>query len=119
MILNAGALHGYPGKHLNQATINAPIATIDTLPANNLAQATVTILISTILSITKTNAVFTLAAGQTSSCAICPAGLISLTALQGSGITLNTFPASSNLVLTVICGVTATGQSHVVARQLA
>ena len=61
---------GYPGTQLNQATITAPIGTIDPLPANNLAQATVTILVSTSLGITKTNAVSKLTAGQTTSYAI-------------------------------------------------
>ena len=152
MALNAGALHGYPGTQLNQATITAPIGTIDPLPANNLAQATVTILVNISLGITKTNAVSELTAGQTtsyaitafndgsaaadgsivrdfvsaglgwaklvctsvscsaSSSAICPVAPISLAALQRSGVTRDTFPASSNLVSTVICGVTATGQ---------
>lgn len=138
---------GATGTQLNQATITAPIGTIDPVLTNNLAQATVTIPVSTSLGITKTNAVTTLTAGQTTSYAItafndgpaaadgtivrdpvsaglvctsvtcsasggaiCPVAPISMAALQGSGLTLDTFPASSSLVLTVVCGVTATGQ---------
>ena len=41
--------------------------------------------------------------------AICPTAPISIAALQGAGLSLDTFPASSNLVFAVICGVTATG----------
>jgi len=134
------------GTQVNQATVTAPIGTIDPTPANNNAQATVTIPVSTSLGITKTNAVSMIAAGSTTtytvtafndgpaaadgtivrdpvstglSCtsvtctanggAICPGPPIAMSALQGAGLTLDTFPASSNLVFTVICGVTATG----------
>ncbi len=40
--------------------------------------------------------------------AICPASTVS--AMQGSGITIATFPSNSSLTFTVTCGVTATGQ---------
>jgi uncharacterized repeat protein (TIGR01451 family) len=40
--------------------------------------------------------------------AICPASSVS--AMQGSGITIATFPSNSSLIFTVTCGVTATGQ---------
>jgi uncharacterized repeat protein (TIGR01451 family) len=39
--------------------------------------------------------------------AICPASSVS--AMQGSGITIATFPSNSSLTFTVTCGVTATG----------
>ena len=134
------------GTQVNQATVTAPVGTIDPTPANNNAQATVTIPISTSLGITKTNAVSTLTAGSTTSytvtafndgpaaangtaikdissaglvctsvtCnasggAICPIAPISIATLQGAGLSLDTFPASSSLVFNVVCGVTATG----------
>lgn len=137
---------GATGTQLNQATITAPIGTIDPVPSNNLAQATVTIPVNTRLGITKTNVVSTLTAGQTTSytitafndgpaaadgtvvkdissagllctsvtCvgsggAICPTAPIAITAMQGAGLSLATFPGSSSLMFTVICGVTATG----------
>ncbi len=40
--------------------------------------------------------------------AICPASTVN--AMQGSGITIATFPSNSSLTFTVTCGVTATGQ---------
>jgi len=145
VVLRATA--GGVGNQVNQATITAPVGTIDPTPTNNVAQATVTIPISTNLSVTKTNAVSTLTAGQTTSYAItvsnngpaaadgttvrdpvstglsctsvscsasggaiCPGPPVSLGAFQGAGVSLDTFPASSNFVFTIICGVTATGQ---------
>ena len=144
IVLRATA--GGVGTQVNQATVTAPIGTIDPTPANNIAQATVTIPISTSLGITKTNLVTTLTAGQTTSytvtafndgpaaadgsivrdsvsaglvctsvsCsanggAICPGSPVPLAAFLGAGVSLDTFPASSNLVFTVVCGVTATG----------
>ena len=140
------ARSGATGTQLNQATITAPIGTIDPTPANNQAQATVTIPVSTSLGVTKTNLVTTLVAGSTTTytvtafndgpaaadgailkdissvglvctsvtCsatggAICPTAPISITAMQGAGLSLDTFPGSSNLVFSVVCGVTATG----------
>ncbi len=41
--------------------------------------------------------------------AICPTPL-TIAALQGAGLTIATFPASSSVTLGVVCGVTATGQ---------
>lgn len=58
---------GGTGTQLNQATITAPIGTIDPTPANNQAQATVTVPVSTSLGVTKTNMVSTLIAGSTTS----------------------------------------------------
>ena len=144
VVLRATA--GGVGTQVNQATVTAPIGTIDPTPANNIAQATVTIPISTSLGITKTNMVTTLTAGQTTSytvtafndgpaaadgtivkdissaglvctsvtCsasggAICPSAPIAIAAMQGAGLSLATFPGSSSLIFTVICGVTATG----------
>ncbi len=40
--------------------------------------------------------------------AICPSNSVS--AMQGSGLTIATFPSNSSLTFTVTCGVTATGQ---------
>ncbi|MGB4117281.1 MAG: hypothetical protein WBK51_12115 [Polaromonas sp.] len=144
--INLRAKAGATGTQLNQATITAPIGTIDPVLTNNLAQATVTIPVSTNLGITKTNVVATLTAGQTTSysitafndgpaaadgtvvrdmasaglsctsvtCsasggAICPSSPIPIASMLGSGLSLDTFPASSSMVFTVICGVTATG----------
>jgi uncharacterized repeat protein (TIGR01451 family) len=144
--INLRAKAGATGTQLNQATITAPIGTIDPVLTNNLAQATVTIPVSTSLGITKTNVVGTLTAGQTTSYAItafndgpaaadgtvvrdvpstglscttvtcnasggaiCPTSPIPISAMLGTGLSLDTFPASSSMVFTVICGVTATG----------
>lgn len=40
--------------------------------------------------------------------AVCPAGL-SLSSLQGTGVTISVFPPSSSLTFALTCGVTATG----------
>jgi uncharacterized repeat protein (TIGR01451 family) len=145
IVLRASA--GGVGTQVNQATLTAPVGTIDPTPSNNVAQATVTIPISTNLSVTKSNGVGTLTAGQTTSYAItvsnngpaaadgttvkdplsaglsctsvtcsssggaiCPGPTVVLSTFQSAGVSLDTFPASSNVVFTMVCGVTATGQ---------
>jgi uncharacterized repeat protein (TIGR01451 family) len=49
------------------------------------------------------------AAVGTSCAASVSAGSVTLANLQGSGIPINSFPASSSLTFQVICGITATG----------
>ena len=68
IVLRATA--GGVGTQVNQATVTAPVGTIDPAPTNNIAQATVTIPVSTNLSVTKTNSVSSLVAGSTTSYAI-------------------------------------------------
>ncbi len=122
-----GVIDPTPANNVAQATVTIPISTNLSVTKTN-AVNTVTAGTTTSYAITVSNNGPAAADGTTvrdpvsaglactsvtcnaSGGAICPGPPVSLSAFQGVGVSLDTFPASSNVVFNIICGVTATGQ---------
>jgi uncharacterized repeat protein (TIGR01451 family) len=146
--VRAPLLSSFAGTATNTVAITLTGTTVDVTPSNNVVTVTSTVSPAGNLAVTKTNAVSTLAAGQTTSytitvsnsgpghatntlvtdpattglsctsvscsvgsgAAVCPvAPALSIANLQGSGVTIASFPANSSLNFQVQCTVTATG----------
>ncbi len=121
----AGLIDPTPSNNVAQATVTVPVSTNLSVAKTN-AVSSVTAGSTTSYSVTATNngpasannTVLTDAAVpglicSTVSCsasggAVCPASP-TVSALQSPGLNLSIFPASSALVFSVVCGVTATG----------
>ncbi|MEO6017920.1 MAG: DUF11 domain-containing protein, partial [Polaromonas sp.] len=120
-----GLIDPTPSNNTAQATVTVPVSTNLSISKTNVV-TTVTAGSTTSYSVTASNngpasadnSVVRDAAVPGLSCntvscsasggAVCPASPTVAT-LQGSGLNLSIFPASSALVFTLVCGVTATG----------
>ena len=122
-----GTIDPTPTNNIAQATVTIPVSTslgitktnaVSTLAAGSTTSYTITVFndgpASADGSVVKDPVSIGLSCTSvtctSSGGAICPTSPIAISALQSTGLTLSTFPASSNLVFSVICGVTATGR---------
>ena len=122
-----GTIDPTPANKVAQATVTIPVSTdlstsktngVSTLTAGQTTSYAITVNNNDPAAADGTTVRDPVSAGlactsvtcSASGGAICPASPISLASFQGAGVALNTFPASSNVVFTVICRVTATGQ---------
>ena len=122
-----GTIDPTPANNVAQATVTIPVSTdlstsktngVSTLTAGQTTSYVITVSNNGPASADGTMVRDPVSAGlactsvtcSTSGGAICPVSPISIASFQGAGAALNTFPAGSNVVFTVICGVTATGQ---------
>ena len=121
-----GTIDPTPTNNQAQATVTIPVSTslgitktnaVNTLEAGSTTSYTVTAFNdgpaaadgAIVRDISSSGLVCTSVTCSASGGAICPTAPISINALQGAGLSLDTFPGSSNLVFSVNCGVTATG----------
>ena len=121
-----GVIDPTPATNVAQATVTTPVSTNLSISKTN-AVTTLNAGSATSYTITASNngpaaadgSVFKDPTATGLSCssvtcsasggAVCPGAPISLSALQGAGVNLAIFPASSALAFSVVCGVTATG----------
>ena len=120
-----GTIDPTPTNNQAQATVTIPVSTSLGITKTNLVTAlvagtttsyTVTVFNdgpaaadgTIVKDISSAGLVCTSVTCSASGGAICPSPL-AIATMQGPGLSLDTFPGSSSLIFTVICGVTATG----------
>ena len=122
----AGVIDPTPANNVAQATVTIPVSTnlsisktnvVTSLNAGSTTSYTITASNngpaaadgSVLKDPTTTGLSCSSVSCSASGGAVCPSAPISLAALQGSGVSLPIFPASSSLAFSLLCGVTATG----------